>query len=136
MKNSNRREITLVLETSPPKSPATFKQLHALFVTSGLALHTYPLSLLLRGLAAFPPLHSHAAAVLRHAPPPSSPFLSNTLTSSLAARGHTLLALSLYSLLLSPFSSPNRTTTPTLPSSRPAQPRRRRPGTAALSTPI
>lgn len=116
MKNSNHREITLILETSPPKSPATFKQLHALFVTSGLALDTYPLSRLLRGLAAFPPLHSHAAAVLRHAPPPSSPFLSNTLTSSLAARGHTLLALSLYSLLLSPFSSPkpNNHTYPSL----------------------
>nr|CAD1817371.1 unnamed protein product [Ananas comosus var. bracteatus] len=113
MKNSNHREITLILETSPPKSPATFKQLHALFVTSGLALHTYPLSRLLRGLAAFPPLHSHAAAVLRHAPPPSSPFLSNTLTSSLAARGHTLLAF--LSIPSSFPHSPPQTEQPHLP---------------------
>ncbi|XP_026661172.2 pentatricopeptide repeat-containing protein At5g43790 [Phoenix dactylifera] len=95
--------ILLLLLEAKTQTPATFKQIHARFITSGLALHTYPLSRLLVA-ASLPPLSSalglsHAAAILRRATRPSV-FLANTLLSSLAAHGHTHLALSLYSELL------------------------------------
>ncbi|XP_010924031.2 pentatricopeptide repeat-containing protein At5g43790 [Elaeis guineensis] len=111
--------ILLVLEAKT-QTPATFKQIHAQFITSGLALHTYPLSRLLLA-ASLPPLSSalglsHAASIVRRAFRPSA-FLANTLLSSLAAHGHTQLALSLYSeLLLRRFDSPkpNNHTYPSL----------------------
>ncbi|XP_072996701.1 pentatricopeptide repeat-containing protein At5g43790-like [Typha latifolia] len=106
-----------LLETTP-KTPSTFKQLHAHFITSGLANHTYPLSRLLL-FSSSPPIasllgFSYSTTLLRLAPHPST-FLFNTLTSSLASHGETRLALHLYSSLLEPFSpKPNSHTYPSL----------------------
>ncbi|WOL15850.1 pentatricopeptide repeat-containing protein [Canna indica] len=106
--------ISLVLR-SCPKSLSAFNQVHAHFITSGLARHTFPLSRLLLLLSSLPPSLPHAASLLSSLPP-SSPFLLNTLLSSLADAGRTHLALSLYSHhLLQPLSPPpNNHTFPSL----------------------
>ncbi|KAG0477703.1 hypothetical protein HPP92_012422 [Vanilla planifolia] len=117
-----RRGLLLLSESKPPKSPRGFKQLHAIFLTTGLALHSQPFSRLLL-LSSLPPLSasldggaSYSCSLLLYSPRPPSTFLSNTLTSSLASAGHLHLALSLYSLLpLHPTTtSPNPHTYPSL----------------------
>ncbi|KAK8962484.1 Pentatricopeptide repeat-containing protein [Platanthera guangdongensis] len=95
-----------LLDRRPTKSPFCFKQIHALFLTTGLALHSYPFSRLL-SLSSLPHLFSsldgnhscYSYSLLLCSPRPPSAFLINTLTSSLASSGHHHLALSLYSLL-------------------------------------
>ncbi|KAG6504990.1 pentatricopeptide repeat-containing protein At5g43790-like [Zingiber officinale] len=84
---------------SCPRTLSAFNQIHAQFIATGLASHTYPLSRFLLLLSSLPPPSPslpHAAALLRFA---SSPFLPNTLVSSLADAGRAHLALALYSHL-------------------------------------
>ncbi|PKA46218.1 Pentatricopeptide repeat-containing protein [Apostasia shenzhenica] len=106
-----RQTLIFLLEKNPPKSPRSFKRLHALFLTTGLALHSQPVSRLLL-LSSLPPLSSsldggisYSSSLLLSSPRPPSTFLSNTLISSIASSGHPRLALSLYNLLLFPPTS-------------------------------
>ncbi|CAL9765693.1 unnamed protein product [Musa acuminata subsp. burmannicoides] len=118
-----QRHPTFLLLERCPKTLSAFNQLHAHFITTGLARHTYPLSRLLLLFSSLPsPLPSlpHAAALLCQpllSSSSPSPFLPNTLVSSLADVGRPRLALSLYSrvLLLQPHSpKPNNHTFPSL----------------------
>ncbi|CAL9199766.1 unnamed protein product [Musa hybrid cultivar] len=118
-----QRHPTFLLLERCPKTLSAFNQLHSHFITTGLARHTYPLSRLLLLFSSLPsPLPSlpHAAALLCQpllSSSSPSPFLPNTLVSSLADVGRPHLALSLYSqvLLLQPHSpKPNNHTFPSL----------------------
>ncbi|KAL0928278.1 hypothetical protein M5K25_000150 [Dendrobium thyrsiflorum] len=109
--------LIFFVDKAPTKSPLCFKQIHALFLTTGLALHSYPFSRLLL-LSSLPPLSSsldgdlsYSFSLLLHSPRPPSTFLSNTLISSLASSGHHFLALSLFSTIP---TSPNSHTYPSL----------------------
>ncbi|XVE81688.1 hypothetical protein DITRI_Ditri15bG0085500 [Diplodiscus trichospermus] len=83
-------------------------------ITTGLALHTYPLSKLLH-LSSTIAL-SHALAIFNRIPNPTV-FLFNTLISSITTnhKGHTHLAFSLYErILYSKTTQPNSHTFPSL----------------------
>ncbi|EOY05819.1 Pentatricopeptide repeat superfamily protein [Theobroma cacao] len=77
----------------------SLKQVHAQMITTGLTLHTYPLSKLLYVSATL--ALSHALAIFNQIPNPTI-FLFNTLISSIITnqRSHTHLAFSLYERIL------------------------------------
>ncbi|KAJ0984045.1 hypothetical protein J5N97_002401 [Dioscorea zingiberensis] len=119
MKPSSHHPALLLLQTISKKTPSTFKQLHAHFITSGLALHSYPLSRLLL-FSSLPPLSfilppSYSISILLNSPHTST-FLFNTLIASFSSAIHlTHLSFYLYSLLLLPcFPKPNSHTFPSL----------------------
>ncbi|XP_020590349.1 pentatricopeptide repeat-containing protein At5g43790-like [Phalaenopsis equestris] len=105
------------IDKTPTRTPLRFKQIHALFLTTGLAVHSHPFSRLLL-LSSLPPVSSslggdlsYSISLLLHSPRPPSTFLSNTLISSLATSGHHFLALSLFSTIS---TAPNSHTYPSL----------------------
>lgn len=97
----------------------SFKQLHALLITTGLALHTFPLSRLLSAVSRFSAAYS--LSIFNGIPNPTV-FLFNTLISSSAAAAHPpQLAFSLYLRILASgrglkasFLFPNNFTYPSL----------------------
>ncbi|KAL6522688.1 hypothetical protein OROHE_016535 [Orobanche hederae] len=89
----------------------TFKQAHAQMITSGLILHTYPVSrvLLLSSILTTLP---YTLAIFNQIPSPTV-FLYNTLIASLAQNDNTEVALSLYHRILTqPNIKPNNYTYP------------------------
>ncbi|XP_058085275.1 pentatricopeptide repeat-containing protein At5g43790 [Magnolia sinica] len=86
------------------KSLKTLKQIHGHMITTGLILHTFPLSRLLLH-SSLPPISStlglsYATSIFHQITYPPSIFLYNTLISALASQNHTHEALSLYTRVL------------------------------------
>nr|AYM00463.1 pentatricopeptide repeat protein [Salvia miltiorrhiza] len=95
------------------KSFTMLKQVHAQMITTGLILHTYPISRILLVSSSLSPL-SYTLAILSRAPNPSI-FLHNTLISRLAQSNQVKAALSLYDeILADPDLRPNNYTYPSL----------------------
>ncbi|KAI6693315.1 hypothetical protein NL676_021025 [Syzygium grande] len=90
-----------------------FKQVHAQAITTGLAVHTYPLSRILLISSALS--LSYALSIFNQIPNPTI-FLFNTLISSIINhKHHTHIAFSLYNRILSHKTLvPNRFTYPSL----------------------
>ncbi|GER25469.1 pentatricopeptide repeat-containing protein [Striga asiatica] len=86
------------------KTLNTLKQVHAQMITTGLILHTYPISRLLHLSSTLATL-SYTFAIFNNVKNPTI-FLYNTLISSFAQNGNTKAALSLYQQIL---SHPNNT---------------------------
>lgn len=91
----------------------TFKQVHAQAITTGLAVHTYPLSRILLISSALS--LSYALSIFNQIPNPTI-FLFNTLISSVVnCKYHTRIAFSLYNRILSDKTLvPNSFTYPSL----------------------
>ncbi|CAA0828296.1 Pentatricopeptide repeat-containing protein [Striga hermonthica] len=89
------------------------KQVHAQMITTGLILHTYPISRLLHLSSTLATL-SYTLAIFNKVTSPTI-FLYNTLISSFAQNGNTKAALSIYQHILShPNTKPNDYTYPSL----------------------
>ncbi|KAK3042222.1 hypothetical protein RJ639_001342 [Escallonia herrerae] len=98
------------------KTLDSLKQAHAQMITTGLILHTYPLSRMLLLSSTLATSLSYALAIFNQVPNPTV-FLFNTLiSSSLTPKlRHTHVALSLYSRILTHTSlKPNNYTYPSL----------------------
>ncbi|KAK6161497.1 hypothetical protein DH2020_004878 [Rehmannia glutinosa] len=95
------------------KTLNTFKQVHAQMVTTGLILHTYPISRILLLSSTLATL-SYTMTIFNKVQSPSI-FLYNTVISSLIQKDHTKVALSLYDQILThPNLKPNNYTYPSL----------------------
>ncbi|KAI3469631.1 hypothetical protein Pfo_026294 [Paulownia fortunei] len=95
------------------KTLDTFKQVHAQMITTGLVLHTYPISRILLLSSTLATL-SYTLTIFNQVPNPSI-FLYNTLISSLTQQDHAKVALSLYDQILThPNLKPNNYTYPSL----------------------
>ncbi|KAL1543312.1 pentatricopeptide repeat-containing protein-like protein [Salvia divinorum] len=91
----------------------TLKQVHAQMITSGLILHTYPISRILLISSSLSPL-PYTLAIFSRAPN-SSIFLYNTLITRLTVNNQVKLALSLYDQILADSDlRPNNYTYPSL----------------------
>ncbi|KAK3040517.1 hypothetical protein RJ639_028963 [Escallonia herrerae] len=98
------------------KTLGSLKQAHAQMITTGLILHTYPLSRILLLSSTLATSLSYALAIFNQVPNPTI-FLFNTLISSSLTpkHRHTHVALSLYSCILTHTSlKPNNYTYPSL----------------------
>ncbi|KAF3667745.1 Pentatricopeptide repeat-containing protein [Capsicum annuum] len=99
------------------KNIATLKQVHAHMITTGLILHTYPLSRILISSSTIAATISHALSIFNHVTNPTI-FLFNTLiSSSLAGKedDQTHFALALYTRILTQTTLiPNSYTYPSL----------------------
>ncbi|PSR92766.1 Pentatricopeptide repeat-containing protein [Actinidia chinensis var. chinensis] len=94
------------------KTIDTLKQAHAQMITTGLILHTYPISQILLLSSTLAPL-SYTLTLFHQVPNPTT-FLFNTLISSLSSH-HTHIAFSLYTRILThPTLKPNNYTYPSL----------------------
>ncbi|KAK6161446.1 hypothetical protein DH2020_004827 [Rehmannia glutinosa] len=95
------------------KTLNTFKQAHAQMITTGLILHTYPISRILLLSSTLATL-SYTLTIFNQVQHPSI-FLYNTLIASLIQKDHTKVALSLYDQILThPNLKPNNYTYPSL----------------------
>lgn len=95
------------------KTLDTLKQVHSQMITTGLILHTYPISRILLISSALAPF-SYTLAIFSRAPNPSI-FLHNTLISRLTQNNQVEVALSLYDQILTdPNLKPNNYTYPSL----------------------
>nr|XP_043618982.1 pentatricopeptide repeat-containing protein At5g43790 [Erigeron canadensis] len=101
------------------KTLKTFKQTHAQLITTGLILHTYPLTQLLSTLlsSTLTTSLSYALTIFNQSSNPPTIFIFNTLISSILTHHnqHTHLAFSLYNQILSLKNiKPNSYTYPSL----------------------
>ncbi|XP_075478070.1 pentatricopeptide repeat-containing protein At5g43790 isoform X2 [Primulina tabacum] len=95
------------------KTLNTFKQVHAQMITTGLILHTYPVSRVLYFSSYLAPV-TYTLTIFNLVLNPSI-FLYNTLVSSLTREDHVQIALSIYSRILTHSSvKPNNYTYPSL----------------------
>ncbi|XP_073030001.1 pentatricopeptide repeat-containing protein At5g43790 isoform X1 [Primulina eburnea] len=95
------------------KTLDTFKQVHAQMITTGLILHTYPVSRVLYFSSSLAPV-TYTLTIFNLVLNPSI-FLYNTLVSSLTREDHVQIALSIYSRILTHSSvKPNNYTYPSL----------------------
>nr|XP_016505184.1 PREDICTED: pentatricopeptide repeat-containing protein At5g43790 [Nicotiana tabacum] len=98
------------------KNIATLKQVHAQMITTGLILHTYPLSRILISSSTLAATNSYALTIFNQVSNPTI-FLFNTLISSSLARKDDQLhfSLALYSRILTQTTlKPNNYTYPSL----------------------
>ncbi|GFP96241.1 pentatricopeptide repeat-containing protein at4g21065 [Phtheirospermum japonicum] len=90
------------------KTLETFKQAHAQTITTGLIIHTYPISRILLLSSTLSTL-SYTLAIFNQISNPTI-FLYNTLISSLTQNNHTKIALSLYDQMQRSLVEPNEVT--------------------------
>ncbi|KAK4425618.1 Pentatricopeptide repeat-containing protein [Sesamum alatum] len=95
------------------KTLDTLREIHGQMITTGLILHTYPVSRILLLSSTLATL-SYTMTIFNQVPNPSI-FLYNTLISSLTQKDHAQVAVSLYDQILThPNVKPNNYTFPSL----------------------
>ncbi|KAI5667432.1 hypothetical protein M9H77_17285 [Catharanthus roseus] len=95
------------------KTLSTLKQIHAQMITTGIILHTYPVSRLLLASSALTTNISYTLAIFNQVQNPTI-FLYNILISSLTKRDQTHVAFSLYTCIITKNLKPNCYTYPSL----------------------